>query len=173
MPLLSLWTGMRLNECAQVRTDDVAVMDGVDVILIHEDEEGDKLLKMDVSERFVPIRSELKQMGFLNLCHPKGKRVYYSDPFQKWCRRFLTSIGAKTPKTSFHSFRHCYRDALREAVISQERVQALGGWTSKGGAEEIFGAGHRASTLAKEIEKVRYSGLDLTHLHVQTSQTFA
>ncbi|HXO91451.1 MAG TPA: hypothetical protein VN849_11745, partial [Stellaceae bacterium] len=108
MPLLSLWTGMRLNECAQVRTDDMAVMDGVDVILIHEDEEGDKLLKTDVSERFVPIRSELKQMGFLNLCHPKGKRVYYSDPFQKWCRRFLTSIGAKTPKTSFHSFRHCY-----------------------------------------------------------------
>jgi hypothetical protein len=30
--------------------------------------------------------------------------------------------------------------------------------------EEIYGAGRRASTLAKAIKKVRYSGLDLTHL---------
>jgi integrase len=122
VPLLSLWTGMRLNECVQLRTD---------------------------SERFVPIHSELTKIGFLTYVVkmkragavrlfpelPKGKRGYYSDPFQKWFSRFLVSIGAKTPKTSFHSFRHCYRDALREADMSTERVRALGGWTSKGGAE--------------------------------------
>jgi integrase len=180
VPLLSLWTGMRLNECVQLRTDDVAVLDGVDVVLIREDEEGDKRLKTDASERFVPIHPELKKLGFLDYvaqvrCSgerrifpelPRGKRGYYSDPFQKWFSRFLTQIGTKTPKTSFHSFRHCYRDALREADISQERVRALGGWTSKGGAEEIYGAGHRASTLAREIEKVRYPGLDLSHLYL-------
>jgi integrase len=145
---------MRLNECVQLRTDDVAVLDGVDVILIRADEEGDKRMKTDASERFVPIHSELKKIGFLTYVRhkklagnlrlfpdlPKGKRGYYSDPFQKWFSRFLTSIGAKTTKTSFHSFRHCYRDALREADISTERVRALGGWTSKGGAEEIYGA---------------------------------
>jgi integrase len=179
VPVLSLWTGMRLNECVQLRTDDVAVLDGVDVILIRTDDEGDKRLKTDASERFVPIHSELTKIGFLTYVAkmkragavrlfpdlPKGKRGYYSDPFQKWFSRFLVGIGAKTPKTSFHSFRHCYRDALREADISSERVPALGGWTSKGGAEEIYGAGHRASTLAKEIEKVRYPGLKLTRLY--------
>lgn len=180
VPLLSLWTGMRLNECVQLRADDVLVRDAVEVILIREDEEGDKRLKTHASERFVPVHSELKKIGFLSYVTktkragavrlfpelPKGKRGHYSDPFQKWFSRFLTSIGAKTPKTSFHSFRHCYRDALREADISPERVRALGGWTSKGGAEEIYGAGHRASTLAKEIEKVAYPGLDLSHIHV-------
>ena len=180
VPLLSLWTGMRLNECVQLRTDDVAVRDGVEVILIRTDEEGDKRLKTDASERFVPIHSELKKIGFLTYVGkmrragavrlfpelPKGERGYYSDPFQKWFSRFLTNIGTKTTKTSFHSFRHCYRDALREADISPERVRALGGWTSKGGAEEIYGAGHRASTLAKEIEKVCYAGFDLAHLHL-------
>jgi integrase len=171
---------MRLNECVQLRTDDIAVLDGVEVILIRADEEDDKRLKTNASERFVPIHSELKKIGFLTYVAkmkragavrlfpelPKGKRGYYSDPFQKWFSRFLASIGAKAPKTSFHSFRHCYRDALREADISTERVRALGGWTSKGGAEEIYGAGHRASTLGKEIEKVRYPGLDLRHLHL-------
>ena len=180
VPLLSLWTGMRLNECVQLRTDDVAVMDGVDVILVREDEEGDKRLKTGASERFVPIHSELQKIGLLNYVAqmrrsgairlfpelPKGKRGYYSDPFQKWFSRFLSRIGVKTPKTSFHSFRHCYRDALREADISQERVRALGGWTSKSGAEDIYGSGHRASTLAREIAKVRYEGLDLSHLHL-------
>ena len=109
VPLLSLWTGMRLNEVVQLRTDDVAVLDGVDVILIRADEEGDKRLKTNASERFVPIHSELKKMGFLTYVMkikragearlfpelPKGKKGYYSDPFQKWFSRFLSSIGAK------------------------------------------------------------------------------
>lgn len=64
VPLLSLWTGMRLNECVQLRTDDIAVRDGVDVILIREDEDGDKRLKTDASERFVPIHGELTNIGF-------------------------------------------------------------------------------------------------------------
>jgi integrase len=167
----------------------MSVRDGVDVILIREDEDGDKRLKTHASERFVPIHGELTKIGFLTYIAkmkragevrlfpdlPKGKRGYYSDPFQKWFSRFLVSIGAKTPKTSFHSFRHCFRDVLRDADISTERVRALGGWTSKGGAEEIYGAGHRASTLANEIEKVRYPGLDLSHLYLQKPgpQTFA
>jgi integrase len=164
----------------QLRTDDVAARDGVEVILIRMDEEGDKRLKTDASARFVPIHSELKKIGFITFVTkmkrsgavrlfpelPKGKRGYYSDPFQKWFSRFLTVIGAKTPKTSFHSFRHCFRDVLRDADISTERVRALGGWTSKGSAEELYGAGHRASILAKEIEKIRYPGLDLSHLHL-------
>ena len=103
---------------------------------------------------------------------PKGKRGYYSDPFQKWFSRFLAHIGAKTPKTSFYSFRHCYRDAVREADISPERVRALGGWTSKGGAEEIYGAGHRASTLAKEGPLSRL-GFEPSLLLTLASQTFA
>jgi integrase len=62
---------MRLNECVQLRTDDVAVLDGVDVILIRADEEGDKRMKTDASERFVPIHSELKKIGFLTYVRHK------------------------------------------------------------------------------------------------------
>lgn len=65
VPLLSLWTGMRLNECVQLRADDVLVRDAVEVILIREDEEGDKRLKTHASERFVPVHSEVKKIGFL------------------------------------------------------------------------------------------------------------
>jgi uncharacterized protein YjbK len=70
------------------------------------------------------------------------------------------------PRKVFHSFRHNYRDALREADISIEKVRALGGW-STGRTEDDYGKGLRASTLAKAMEAVRYPQLDLSHLVVR------
>jgi integrase len=90
---------------------------------------------------------------------------YYSDNFSKWFSHFLAKIGANEPRTSFHSFRHSYRDALREADISIERVRALGGWSGGGATEETYGSGLRPSTLAKEIAKVHYPKLNLSHLY--------
>ena len=57
-----------------------------------------------------------------------------------------------------------YRDALREADISPERVRVLGGWAGGAGASDIYGGGLRPSTLYREIRKVKYPGLDLSHL---------
>jgi len=55
--------------------------------------------------------------------------------------------------------------ALREADVPRDAVLALGGG-GNGGTEEIYGGGLKASTLARQIVKVRYPGLDLGHLHV-------
>ena len=49
--------------------------------------------------------------------------------------------------------------------MSRDAVLALGGW-SAGGTEEIYGGGLRPSTLAREIAKIRYEGLDLSHLYL-------
>ncbi|PHJ51350.1 hypothetical protein VF02_37910, partial [Nostoc linckia z1] len=84
-------------------------------------------------------------------------------PFSKWFARFLNKVGIEGHRKTFHSFRHTYRDALREADISIERVRALGGW-STGNTEDRYGAGTKASTLARDISRVGYHGLDLSHL---------
>ena len=94
---------------------------------------------------------------------------YFSDPFSKWFRRFLERSGAARPKTCFHSFRHCYRDALREARIDHEVALALGGWSSGNGNDggEVaaqYGRGYRAETLLTAIRMVSYPQLDLSHL---------
>jgi hypothetical protein len=44
-----------------------------------------------------------------------------------------------------------------------DAVRALGGWVGGAGAEEIYGAGLKPSSLAREV-KVGYDGLDLSHL---------
>lgn len=143
--------------------------------------DNDKRLKTASSERLVPIHSALREMGFITFVEARraagGRKLfaelqasstgYFSDPFSKWFRRFLAKAGAARPKNCFHSFRHCYRDALREARIDHEI--ALGGWASgsgKDGSETAaaYGRGYRVETLKAAIEKVAYPGLDLGRL---------
>lgn len=181
VPLILLFSGMRMNEVCQLTEDDVTFEDGADIILVRADEDGVKRVKTAAGQRFVPIHPELKRLGFLDHVavvrakQPAKARLfpelttaksgYISDNFSKWSGNFLRSIGIKRPRVSFHSFRHNFRDALREAEISQERVRELGGWSS-GSTEDDYGAGTRPSTLAREIAKVRYEGLDLTKLNL-------
>ncbi|MGE7416958.1 DUF6538 domain-containing protein [Methylobacterium tarhaniae] len=191
VPLLSLWTGMRLGECCQLHVEDVTTLDGVPVILIDDagepgaDDADKKRVKTEAGKRFVPVHPELQRIGFLAFAETmrgRGeKRLfpelkpdalgYLSSPFSKWFndkRRFLGKLDMDVKGVAFHSFRHNYRDALREAEIGLERVRALGGWRRDSeGEEAIYGKGLKAATLYREIEKVGYAGLDLTHLHTQ------
>lgn len=182
VPLLSLFHGLRLNEAAQLHTSDVKELDGVPCILVRETgddgEDSDKRVKTEAGERFVPVHPEVIALGFLDFVAdarkrkatrlfpdlPIGANGYASDPFSKWFGRFLEKAGAARPGTSFHSFRHSYRDALREAGVSLQAARALGGWADTGGADALYGEGLRPSTLRKEIEKVAFPGLDLSHL---------
>jgi integrase len=181
VPLILLFSGMRMNEVCQLTEDDITIEDGADIILVRADEDGVKRVKTAAGHRFVPIHPELKRLGFLDHVaavrakQPANARLfpelttastgYISDNFSKWSGNFLRSLGIKRPRVSFHSFRHNFRDALREAEIPQERVRELGGWSS-GSTEDDYGSGTRPSTLAREIAKVRYEGLDLTELEL-------
>jgi hypothetical protein len=144
---------------------------------------GDKKVKTSTSERFVPIHPHLTEIGFMDFVEerrrsgsaklfpelPRSTTGYYSDPFSKWFRRFLEKSKATRPKTCFHSFRHSFRDALREARIDHDIALALGGWSSGGGKEsvetaEAYGQGFRVSTLSEAIKQIEYPNLDLSHL---------
>ncbi len=146
VPLLCLFHGMRLNEACQLTCDDVVTMDGVNVILIRGTDDETKRVKTEAWQRFVPVHPQIVQIGFLAFVQKQRANGstsrlfpelgasdatgYLSDPFSKWFARFLTKVGIPERRKTFHSFRHTYRDALREADISAERVRALGGWAS-------------------------------------------
>jgi integrase len=172
---------MRLNEICQLTEDDIAVEDRTDIILIRSDEDGVKRVKTEAGHRFVPIHPELKRIGFLDYIAmirqerpPKARLFpelaiastgYFSDNFSKWFAHFLDKAGIADRRKNFHSFRHTFRDGLREARIPQDRIRELGGWAADA-TEDQYGSGTRASTLAREIAKVRYKNIDLSHLYV-------
>lgn len=188
IPLIGLFSGMRLNEICQLNTEDVRTVDGVECLIVTANTINgiaDKRLKTGSSERVVPIHPQLIKLGFIDYVKEQRRRQspklfpdlavactgYYSDDFSKWFRRFLQKSGASTGQTCFHSFRHNFRDALREARVERELALALDGWSgdsSEMGAEsaEFYGRGFRASTLRDAIARVQYAGLDLSHLDV-------
>ena len=196
VPLLALWHGLRCNEACQLYTEDVKERDGITYLAIREKREDgskcDKRLKTKQSEREVPLHPALKRIGFLafvaerqrDKASPRlfpeleaSRTGYFSNPFSKWFSRFKTGCVGGT-KATFHSFRHHFRDATRAARLPAETVALLAGWEDGGNALSLqmnrYGRGAEFfKTLAEDLAKVEYPGLDLSHLVPITRGTLA
>lgn len=190
VPLLALYHGFRCNETCQLYTEDVKVKDDVWCIWIsestdqNEDEETDKRIKNQSSERLVPIHRKLIELGFLdyvaerrkdssqrNLFPELGvdKKGYRSNLFSKWFGRFKGKY-IPTSKATFHGFRHTWRTQLSRFDISIEDVEQLGGWTSeRRSSERIYSHGKTIPAIKAVLDRVEYPGLDLSHLVPQTA----
>ena len=184
VPLIGLHTGMRLNEICQLDVTDVREVEGDHCIVVCEgslDGTDDKKLKTVASERIIPIHPTLLACGFLAFVKqrqregrtklfyeidagPRGKR---GVAFSKWFTQFSRSCGAYRPRTSFHSFRHNFRDELRAARIDHEIAMALGGWSASGSGNstsETYGSGFRVRALTDAVCQLRFSSINLSHL---------
>ncbi|MCB4771063.1 site-specific integrase [Ancylobacter sp. Lp-2] len=177
VPLIGLFSGMRLGEIVTLKVADVAEKDGVKCFVLRR--EVDRRLKTPGAERVVPVHPELIRLGILRHAEAmkaKGAEGLFpdlpgegqdqiADVFQKrfayWSK---TTLGVNAPGTSFHSFRHGFRDALREAGSPIDATRALGGWARSGGVEERYGQGTRPKTLAEVMARVKFEGVDLSHL---------
>ncbi|MBB3941768.1 integrase [Novosphingobium fluoreni] len=183
VPLIALW-GLRLNEICQLDVSDVRQIDDVQCFVVTKDSltgTRDKTLKTKSSERLVPVHPMLHDLGIMGFIEakrksgalklfddlPSGATGFRSVAFSRWFSRFLMSANAATPLTCFHSFRHGFRDAARNARIDRDIALRLGGWITGGSQSETaddYGAGYRPSVLHEAISAIDYPGLDLSHL---------
>lgn len=178
VPLISLFSGARLGEILQLRSADVREDQGIlyfDLL----DEQEDQRLKNENSRRRIPVHPKLIELGLGAFIQKRqqrgearlfpelqmGKDGYYSSPFSKFYRRFLESLDIKTAKTSFHSFRHNFEDACREAGVPVDVMNTLQGHGEDGMAAR-YGKGHVLRTLEESLRKVSYPELDLSHLQL-------
>jgi len=189
VPLLSLFHGFRCNEACQLYTEDVKTVEGITFIAIREEREDgskcEKKLKTKQSKREVPLHPELIRLGFMDFVQERrrdstsprlfpeltpGHKGYFSDAFSKWFARFVELTVGSGCRATMHSFRHQFRDATRAARLPAETVARLAGWEDgEGPASRQMnhygrGAGY-LRTLAEDIAKIEYPGLDLSHLH--------
>jgi integrase len=180
IPLIGLYSGLRLNEICQLDTSDIRVVDDVRCFVITEKSlvgSTDKSLKTRSSERIVPVHPKLLDLGLVAFVEERSKRGdtklfddicpggsgFRSTAFSKWFVHFLKHSGASRERTSFHSFRHRFRDALRDARVDRDISLAIGGWgTGKnaGDVSDNYGRGYRASVLFEEISKVEFGAVD-------------
>lgn len=174
VPLIGLFSGMRLNEICQLRVNDVAQVEGVWCFLVAHAE--DQRAKTEASRRLVPVHRRLIEFGILEHRKalerqgatppslfpdvPKAATGYYSDVFSKRFSRFIHKLGARRSGTGFHCFRHTFRDACRNAGVSSEAARALGGW-SAGTTDANYGSQMRVSVLQREINKIGYDHIKI------------
>jgi integrase len=168
---------MRLNEICQLDIADIILMDGVHMFSVSQTSPsgtGDKRLKTKASERFVPCHPIPLDLGLMAFVEgrrrsgtlklfddiPMDATGYRSSTFSSWFTRFLRSANASAPKTCYHSFRHSFRDGLRQARVDRDIVMALGGWasgsSSASSSSDVYGAGYHAQTLFEEISKLKF-----------------
>lgn len=187
MPLLALFTGARQKELAWLTAANAQADAETGVLLLHivADRGLGKRVKNDNSERVVPLHSELVRLGLWDYIEARraadGKDAWLFPKvapdrgragvpaFSQWFGRYLRAAGVLDRAKVFHSFRHTVKDALRRGQADHEAREALLGHappsaTSRGyGAKEMLGQ-FGALALADAINRIRYSGLDLSHV---------
>ena len=170
VPLIGLLTGMRLQEILQLYLEDVYQHDGLWVFDLNKNH-PDKKLKSLQSKRLVPIHSDLIELGLIDLWEKKktnfkDKRLFedakvasdatYSSTFSKWFSRYLTNIGIKTAKTSFHSLRHNMKDGFRNSGASDELAENFMG-RSTGTTGEAYGSGYSVQSLHDALHTIKFT----------------
>jgi site-specific recombinase XerD len=173
VPLIALYSGMRLNEICQLYVDDIKKCGSVYYFHL-TDEREDQSLKNETSRRDVPIHSKLIEMGLLDYIEDvrkaKKKQLFYQLKYSaknhytgamgSWFGRYLESIGITGKDKVFHSFRHTVKPRLRDAGISQEYQNMICGWSSNDIGERVYSAEAPILKLSQELEKLQYPFLE-------------
>lgn len=176
IPLISLYSGARLNEICQIRLEDIKNDNGIDYFCI--DDEGEKQsVKNYPSKRRVPIHPVLIELGLMKQIERQRKLkkdrlfdslVYteknkYAGSISNAFRYYLDKkIKITDSKKVFHSFRHTARSQFCALGVSEEDVNILCGWEGKGaGAKNYL---HRDTLpikkLYKSLAKLKYPELE-------------
>ncbi|WP_043695969.1 site-specific integrase [Luteibacter sp. 9133] len=138
LPLLALYTGLRLRELAQLYLADVVEHGGRWFLYVSDGRKGQRI-KTRSSNRMVPLHDAVVKAGFLDYvdeARGKGIEVLFpglnwnaangpGDTISDWFSRTLRKhVGITDPARTFHSFRHTFatfasRSGLRDGLIAE------------------------------------------------------
>ena len=184
-PLIALFSGARRTEIAQLKVRDVRQSeDGIcffDLTGAHEDQH----VKNVSSARWTPVHPQLIALGLLKYVSQRARTSEEHAPlwpafeppvdpkakaWTKWFGRYLGEHVTEDPAKTFHSFRHTFKRACREAGLGEEIHNALTGH-SGGGVGRSYGRerldsggldrGISLERLQAELQRVGYPKLDL------------
>jgi integrase len=183
LPLIGLYTGCRLNEGAQIFTEDVGELDGIPYFLIKPDSATGRSVK-DGKKRRVPIHPDLVRMGLLEyvakmrqeghvqlfleltITRSQGK---LGDKWGSWWSSYIREdLGITRIPQPFHAFRHTFVEHGRISKMESELRRIIEGHTPNTVEFKIYGSSqYPLEPLYEEILKLRYRGLDLSHLYTK------
>lgn len=175
IPLIGMFSGARLEEIAQLNTDDIFEnsLDGALVFRFMDLGEGQKV-KTTASRRLVPVHDELVAAGLLEFlesqrkaCRPRLFHELTPDPsgalsgaWSKWWGRYARNVlKIGDPRKVFHSFRHSFVHVLRESGIEEDVRRALVGHALLGVHAKYGSEAFPMRPKVNAMKVLRYPGL--------------
>ena len=140
VPIVCAYTGARISEVCQLRTKDIALVDGVWAITFNPDAGS---VKTEGSERTIPIHPALLASGFPDFVRSSQEGVLFpSLPPDKFGKRggngtkvvgrWVRSLGIDDPRIQpNHSWRHRLRTSARRYGLAPDLVGAITGHESQ------------------------------------------
>ena len=149
IPLIGLYSGLRLNEICQLYVNDIKQVD--DVWCFDINNAGDKRLKNTASERIIPIHPVLVELGLIKYVEElkvadvprlwmnlKWTSVNgHSNSFSNWYQRYNREYVTDDPLKVFHSMRHLVADTLKQLDVKDSLIS------------EILGHAHASITTSR------------------------
>ena len=178
-PLIGLFSGLRLGEITSLYLDNIKEISGNHrekrwcFDIVEEPDRPDKHLKTLSSRRIVPIHNTLLDLGFVEFIEllkkkdPTRERLFQELKISEgsynknvstfFNTRYLPSLGLKTNKKNFHSFRHTVSDHLKQKGIEPHFVNELLGHSTGNIDLERYGKGYNPSILYNKcVKKISY-----------------
>jgi integrase len=175
--LIALYTGIRLEEIAQLTTADVreVAANGATVWVIDVHNGGENKLKNETSARLIPVHSELDRLGLLDyvkalkagplfpgLTRRESKGGKVGARVGELFRKKLVTLKLKRDGLCFHSFRHTVAGRLDAAGVPQSDAARILGHAVAGMSYGTYSqAGPGLKRVAAVVEQITYEGLRL------------
>ena len=169
IPLVGMFSGMRLNEICCLRVEDVVERKSIWCFEVSHDAHR---LKTKGSERVVPIHQQLIDLGFLDyLKSVHNSKWLFSevktskttgsrkDIFSKYFARFKKNCGVVNPKVVFHSLRHTFVNHLKQKSVEDYKIAELVGHKINSITMSRYGKVYDTIVLNETIQKVKYDVL--------------
>jgi integrase len=144
--LLTLYSGARQNELAQLRFKDVKTEDGILYLNIVDGEDGNSV-KTEAGIRRIPIHPHLVNLGFSDFVKSRqhverlfgGDGLTYSEEDQSWANnasswfyRLRQDLGCFEKGEDFHSFRHLVIETfISMPGVNERHLKALVGHSDR------------------------------------------
>jgi integrase len=178
-PLISLFSGMRLNEICSLYLDNIIQVKGNHrekrwcFNILEEPDRPDKHLKTLSSRRIVPIHDILIDLNFLEFVellkkrHTNRQRLFQELKYGEgsyirnvsyfFNKKYLPLLGLKTDKKNFHSIRHTVVDHLKQRLVDISFINELVGHHHGNIDLDRYGKGYNPDILFNKcVKKISY-----------------